>query len=72
MLYILKVLPSYKFPHFKFYLGPLNSLGGSAGADPGAGKGRGTNRLSRKWLGDPDSLVSFEAANNHLLEVSHC
>ena len=28
-----------------------------AGADPGAGKGRGTNRPSCRWLGEPDSLV---------------
>ena len=44
-----------------------------SGADPGAGKGRGTNRLSG-W-GEPDSLFQcciFEAANNHVLAVSHC
>ena len=37
------------------------------GADPRPGKGRGTNRTSCRWLGEPDSLVScciFEAANN--------
>ena len=44
--------------------------GCTAGADPGAGKGRSTNRLNCRWL---DSLVSYSCciANNHLLVVSH-
>ena len=29
-----------------------------SGADPRAGKGRGTNKLSCRWLGRVDSLVS--------------
>ena len=45
------------------------------GADPRAGKGRGTNRLSCRWLGRARfscHCCIFEAANNHLLVVSHC
>ena len=45
---------------------------GEPGADPGAGKGRGTNRVSCRWLGEPDSLVQCCISNNHLLVVSHC
>ena len=44
-----------------------------SGADPGAGKGRGTQVVGG-W-GEPDSLVQcyiFKAANYHLLVVSHC
>ena len=46
-------------------------------ADPGASKGRGTNRLSYRWLGRARLVLLlvaafFEAANNHLLVVSHC
>ena len=45
------------------------------GAYPGVGKGRGTNRLSCKWLGRArfsSSVLHFEVANNHLLVESHC
>ena len=44
-----------------------------SGADPGVGKRRGTNRLNLLGRARFSSLVlHFEAANNHLLAMSHC
>ena len=42
-----------------------------SGADPAAGKGRGTNKLSCKWLDSSISCCIFETANDHLFVVSH-
>ena len=43
-----------------------------SGADPGAGKGRGINRISCRLFERAVQYCIFEAANNHLLVVSRC